>query len=169
MTRVGKGMVYVAWGLALAMLTLLFSNILERDRNPNPSPNAVVGKDGSLQVSLRRNRAGHYVAAGLINDQPVVFLLDTGATDVAVPEAVASRIGLRKGRRSISRTAAGDVQTWTALLRSVELGGIRLHGVRATILPDMAGDQVLLGMSFLKRLNMLQQDGVLTLSLPDPR
>ncbi len=166
MTRAGKGMVYVAWGLALAMLTLLFSDVLEKDRNPNPGPNAVLGKDGSLQVSLRRNRAGHYVAAGLINEQPVIFLLDTGATDVAVPEAVANRIGLRKGRRSISRTAAGDVQTWSTLLRSVDLGGIRLHGVRATILPDMLGEQVLLGMSYLKRLNLLQRDGVLTLSLP---
>lgn len=162
----GKGMVYAAWIIGLALLTLLFSGILEHDTNPNPRPSAAKDADGALSVALRRNRAGHYVAAGLINDQAVIFLVDTGATDVAVPERVAQRLGLKKGRRSISRTAAGDVPTWSTLLRSVDLGGIRLHTVRATILPDMPGDQVLLGMSFLRRLELIQRDGVLTLRLP---
>ncbi len=164
--RLGKGMVFSAWILALALLTFLFSGVLDRDNNPNPKPLTLSDERGTLSVGLKRNRAGHYVAAGRINGHPVTLLVDTGATDVAIPATVARRIGLHKGRRRISRTAGGDIETWSTLLRSVELAGIRLYTIRATILPDMAGDQVLLGMSFLKRLELAQRDDVLTLRLP---
>ena len=93
-------------------------------------------------------------------------MLAAPASDVAVPEGVAARIGLQPGFRRLSRTAGGDVETWSTLLRSVELGGIRLHGIRASILPDMAGEQVLLGMSFLKRVEMIQRGDTLILRLP---
>jgi aspartyl protease family protein len=166
MQRLGKGMTYAAWVLGLALLTLLFSDQLERQQNPNRNVQAEAGVQGSRELVLKRNRAGHYVAGGSINGYPVTFLLDTGATDVAIPERVARRIGLERGRRSISRTAAGDVMTWSALLRSVDLGGLELNTIPATILPDMPGDQVLLGMSYLKRLELVQRGDTLTLRLP---
>jgi aspartyl protease family protein len=166
MNTLGKGMTIAAWVLAIGLLTLFFSGVLEREQNPNQDVQAALGVDGSRQVVLKRNRAGHYVASGKINGYPVVFLVDTGATDVAIPERIAERIGLSKGRRSISRTAGGDIVTWSTLLRHVDLGGIKLHTLRATILPDMLGDQVLLGMSFLKRLELLQKGDSLTLRLP---
>lgn len=155
-----------AWVLALALLTLLFSDLLDRRQNPNRDLQAVVGDQGSVEVVLERNRAGHYVAAGSINGYPVTLLLDTGATDVAIPERVARRIGLERGRPRISRTAAGDVKTWSALLRSVDLGGLKLNTIPASILPDMRGDQVLLGMSYLKRLELVQRGDTMTLRLP---
>lgn len=164
--RLGTGMTIVAWLSALALLTLLFSDLLDRQENPNRNVRALVGPEGARSVVLERNRAGHYVAAGRINGHPVTFLLDTGATDVAVPEAVARRIGLERGRPRLSRTAAGDVTTWTTLLRSVDLGGIELHAIPAVILPDLAGEQVLLGMSYLKRLELVQRGNTLTLRLP---
>jgi aspartyl protease family protein len=159
-------MMIAAWALALAVLTLLFSDLLERERNPNRSVQSVVEAGGGRSIVLERNRAGHYLAEGRINGHPVTFLVDTGATDVAVPERVARRIGLERGRPTVSRTAAGDVRTWSTLLRTVDLGGIELHGIRATILPDAAGDEVLLGMSYLKRLELVQRGGTLTLRLP---
>ena len=159
-------MTFAAWVLGLALLTLIFSDQLERQQNPNRNAQAVLGAQGSRALVLKRNRAGQYVAGGSINGYPVTFLLDTGATDVAIPEPVARRIGLERGRPGISRTAAGDVVTWTALLRSVDLGGFTLYTIPATILPDMPGDQVLLGMSYLKRLEMVQRGDTLTLRLP---
>jgi aspartyl protease family protein len=164
--QLGRGMTIAAWMLALGLLTFLFSDLLDEQLNPNRSVQAVTGTDGRPEVVLQRNRAGHYVAGGRINGQPVTFLVDTGATDVAVPESVASRIGLSKGRPKLSRTAAGDVITWSTLLRTVDLGGLELHTVRASILPDMAGDEVLLGMSYLKRLELVQQGDTLTLRMP---
>ena len=166
MQRLGKGMTFAAWALGLALLTLLFSDQLERQQNPNRNVQAEVGARGSRELVLKRNRAGHYVAGGSINGFPVTFLLDTGATDVAIPEQVARRIGLERGRRSISRTAAGDVMTWSTRLRSVDLGGLKLNTIPATILPEMLGDQVLLGMSYLKRLELVQRGDTLTLRLP---
>ena len=123
---------------------------------------------GNIQVTLQRNRAGHYLAGGQINGQPVVFLLDTGATDVAVPETLANRLGLERKYRSVSRTANGNVTIWSTRLDSVNLGGILRRNVRASILPNMAGNEVLLGMSFLKHLELVQRGDALTLRDPRP-
>jgi aspartyl protease family protein len=117
-------------------------------------------------VVLARNRAGHYVAPGRINGESVVFMIDTGATDVALPLDLARRLGLRLGAGRIARTANGDVQTWSAVLEAVDLGGLMAHRVRASILPNMPGNQVLLGMSYLKRFELLQRDGMLILRDP---
>jgi aspartyl protease family protein len=165
-TRLGKAMSFAAWVLALGLLTVLFGGLLERDADPNGEPQTLIDAAGGRSVVLKRNRAGHYVADGRINEHPVSFLVDTGASDVAVPLAVAERIGLEAGFRTRARTAAGDVDTWSTLLRSVQLGGIRLHTIRASILPGMRGQQVLLGMSFLKRLELTQRGDTLTLRLP---
>ncbi len=164
--RLGTGMTIVAWASALALLTLLFSGLLDHQENPNRDLRTLVGPEGTTEVVLERNHAGHYVAGGRINGHPVTFLLDTGATDVAIPGAVARRIGLKRGRPRLSRTAAGDVTTWSTLLRSVDLGGIKLHTLPASILPDLAGEQVLLGMSYLKRLELVQRGDTLTLRYP---
>ncbi len=167
MTRtLGKVMSFAAWVLALGLLTLLFSGLLERDTDPNRDLETQGDAAGGRSVVLLRNRAGHYVARGRINGHKVSFLLDTGASDVAIPLAVAERIGLEPGFRTRARTAAGDVDTWSTLLRSVQLGDIKLHTIRASILPDMQGEQVLLGMSFLKRLELTQRGNTLTVRLP---
>ncbi len=158
-----KGMIIAAWVLGLALLTWLFAGVLDHQGDPNGMVQAHQLPDGRKEVVLLRNRAGHYVAEGRINGVPVTFLVDTGATDVAIPAAVARRIGIEGGRRTISRTAGGDVVTRAALLRHVDLGGIRLYTIKATILPDMPGDQVLLGMSFLKRLELVQRGRTLTI------
>mgnify|MGYP003572616083 FL=1 len=159
-------MLLAAWVVALGLLTLLFRNVLTEQENPNRNVQAVTGVQQRPEVVLERNRAGHYVASGRINGQPVVFLVDTGATDVAVPGEVARRLGLRKGAPRVSRTANGAVTVWGTRLHSVDLGGIVRHDVRATILPNMAGDQVLLGMSYLKELELVQSGNTLRLRYP---
>jgi len=160
----GKGMIFAAWILLLALLTLFFVGVLERRENPNSNPGGRVSEQGVREVVLERNAQGHYVASGTINGYPVVFLLDTGATDVAVSEALADRLGLEKRGGAFSHTANGVVAVWQTTLDRVKLGVIELRNVRATILPDLKpADQVLLGMSFLKKLELIQRDGVLTL------
>lgn len=160
----GKGMIFAAWFLLLALLTLFFGGVLERRENPNSNPGGRVSEQGVREVVLERNAQGHYVASGTINGYPVVFLLDTGATDVAVSEALADRLGLEKRGGAFSHTANGVVAVWQTTLDRVKLGVIELRNVRATILPDLKpADQVLLGMSFLKKLELIQRDGVLTL------
>lgn len=160
-------MLFAAWVVALAILALLFQRLASDRQNPNRNVEAVLDAGGRPQVVLARNRAGHYVANGRINGQAVVFLLDTGATDVALPLGVARRLGLPLGPRRIGRTANGDVQVWSTRLDSVELGGLRARRVSASVLPNMSGEDVLLGMSFLKRFDLSARDGTLTLRLPE--
>lgn len=165
-SRIGRVMLFAAWVVGLALLVMLFGNLIEYQTNPNPDPVAEVGHAGMPEVVLRRNRAGHYVAAGRINDQPVVFMVDTGATDVALPLGLARRLELALGWGAMSRTANGTVQTWSARLDSVDLGGLVMRDVRATVLPNMPGEEVLLGMSYLKHLELIQQGDTLTLRPP---
>jgi aspartyl protease family protein len=161
--RLGRGMLLVAWVAAVALLTVFFSGVLERQYNPNQRVVGMVGEDGVREVVLQRNNRGHYVATGSINGTSVDFLLDTGATDVAVPEGVAERIGLPRQGGGFSKTANGVVAVWRTRLDQVSIGSIRLRDVSASILPSMDGDGVLLGMSFLKQVEMVQRGERLTL------
>ncbi|MCB1800998.1 MAG: TIGR02281 family clan AA aspartic protease [Gammaproteobacteria bacterium] len=162
--RAGRHMLLVAWIAGLALLTLLFRDVLEAQFNPNAVPQVQRAEDGVHEVVLDRNSRGHYVAGGAINRVPVTFLLDTGATDVALPEALADRLRLPRTGGGISQTANGPVAVWQTVLDEVQLGAITLRNVRASILPSMdADDAVLLGMSFLRQLEFSQRDGQLTL------
>ncbi len=162
-SRIGRVMGFAAWVVGLALLVMLFNGIIERQTNPNVAPSAEITDTGLPQVVLRRNRAGHYVAGGRINGEPVVFMVDTGATDVALPLPLARRLGLRLRPGGVSVTANGRVETWRTRLDSVDLGGLVLRDVRASVLPNMPGEEVLLGMSYLKHLELIQRDGTLTL------
>ena len=156
-------MIALFWVTALGLLTLYFSGLLDNRHNPNQQVQSSHSVGGQVQVVLERNAYGHYVANGQINGQPVEFLVDTGATYLGIPAAVAQRLGLKRGVESSSQTAAGVVRTYLVKLDSVRLGDIERRGVTASIIPDMPGDGVLLGMSFLKDLEIVQSGNTLTL------
>ncbi|HBH36384.1 MAG TPA: TIGR02281 family clan AA aspartic protease [Gammaproteobacteria bacterium] len=160
--RIGLGMSILAWGLLLLLLSWFAADYLQLQRNPNSQVTVTHTAEGVPQVTLLRNHSGHYVATGAINGSAVTFLLDTGATDVAIDEHQAALLGLKKGASVIVSTANGKVKGWRTLLRKVELGSIELPAVPATIVPDLNGE-ALLGMSFLKRLTMIQRGRELTL------
>ena len=162
--RMARTMVMLAWIGSLLFLTYLFQHFLDDEHNPNRNLEVTARDDGVRQTVLRRNRQGHYVADGLINGRVTTFLLDTGATDVAIPEDLARRLDLPRLGRAVSQTANGSIVVYRTRLDSVQLGAVRLQNVRAMILPSMAADApVLLGMSFLKNLELVQRNGYLTL------
>lgn len=134
-----------------------------RRGNPNPRPVAYLGVDGVPQVVLKQNQLDQYVVTGRINGQAVEFLVDTGAADVAMPHGVAQRLGLTLSPGPVSKTGNGNVRGWTAWLDSVDVGGLVAHQVKATVLPNMAGDQVLLGMAYLKHMEVLLAGGEMRL------
>lgn len=166
-SRIGRVMLFAAWVVGLALLVLVFQRFVDQGENPNRDLELSLDSGGRHQVVLARNRTGHYVALGRINGEAVTFMIDTGATDVALSLELAKSLELRLGAGRISRTANGDVQTWAALLDEVDLGGLAAQRVRASVLPNMPGDQVLLGMSYLKRFEMIQRDGTLILRAPE--
>ncbi len=154
--RIGRGMMIAAWAVALGLLSLLFGDVLEQQRNPNQQLAALQGGDVT-EVRLQRNRYGHYLASGTVNGKPVEFMLDTGASDVVIPAGVAQRVGLQRGSPRYYETANGTVKAYATLLENVGLGGLQLQRVRASINPSMEGETILLGMSVLKQLEFTQR------------
>lgn len=160
---IGRGMLIVCFALGLAALTLFFDGRLENQINPNRRPQYSEDAGGAREVVLRRNRQGHYVSAGEINGVPVTFLLDTGATDVAIPAAVARRARLARGAAGRASTANGTVTVWSTEVNELVLGNIVLNDVAASITPSMEGDTILLGMSALRQVEFSQRGANLTL------
>lgn len=158
----GRIMLLLAWVAALVLATWFFGNWEESRRNPNQSPVSVRSAD-YVEVRLASNPQGHYLLDGQINGRAVTLLLDTGATQVAIPRAVAKRLGLKPGAPVTVVTASGRATAHSTRLDSLQLGEIRLTDVPALIVPDMPGNDVLLGMSALKHLEFTQRAGTLVL------
>ncbi len=156
-------MLIISCVLGLGLLTLFFDNLLEHRDNPNQNPVSVVGNDGSVVVELLRNRQGHYVTGGFINEARAVFLLDTGATDVVLPEELARSAGLERGTPIRASTANGDLVVYAATIAELQIGDILLTDVRASINPAMTGNTVLLGMSALRHVEFTQRGDQLAL------
>lgn len=118
------------------------------------------------QLSIAQGQGGHYWVAGSINGQPVQFLVDTGATSVAVSEIQARRLGIDyrvDGRQMVVNTASGTAKAWRVQLNSVKVGTIDVLGVEAVVVEGAAPSDALLGMSFLGRVSWREDQGVLKL------
>ncbi|HEC28599.1 MAG TPA: TIGR02281 family clan AA aspartic protease [Gammaproteobacteria bacterium] len=159
----GKGMMIAAWIVFLGLLAFFFKNILDKQHNPNQEINSSVLNSGIRVVRLVRNRNGHYVSRGYINNQEVTFFLDTGATTISIPEPVARKIGLKRGPPISVSTANGSIEVYLTTIRRLSIGSIVLDNLSATINPYMEGDDILLGMNVLKKLEIIQKGKILTL------
>ncbi len=160
--NIGQGMFAVACVLGLALLTFLFGNFEEHQKNPNQHPDSIQNAQ-FIEVNLERNRQGHYVVSGSINDKPVVFLLDTGATDVVIPGVLAAQLDLKAGRSGRAMTANGPVTIYETRVDHLQIGDISLFNVPASINPAMQSPGILLGMSALGQLEFVQSGDSLTL------
>ncbi len=116
------------------------------------------------QIVLAAGPGGHFVTSGTVNGSAARFVVDTGATTIAMGEADAKRIGLdyTRGQRGVVRTANGDVPAYRVSLREVRIGDVTVHGVDATVIPGSM-DVMLLGNSFLSRFQMRRDADVLVL------
>lgn len=157
----GKGMLLMASIMAMALLTLFFADLESKQRNPNQHPISTV-TSANAEVVLERNRAGHYMVTGSINNQEVEFLLDTGATHVVIPARIAESIGLPFGRATRAMTANGPITVYTTRIDDLRIGAIHLTDVPASINPA-AQPGILLGMSALKQIEFVQRGNLLTL------
>jgi aspartyl protease family protein len=119
---------------------------------------ASVGGGGAVRgnrIVLTAGSGGHFTTQGTINGQAVQFLVDTGATSIAMGVPDAERIGLnyKSGQPAFSSTANGTVPMWGVKLASVRIGDVEIYDVDASVLPA-AMPYVLLGNSFLSRFQM---------------
>jgi aspartyl protease family protein len=122
------------------------------------------GARGS-RITIAAGPGGHFVAQGAINGRAVQFLVDTGATSVAIGMRDAERLGIdyrRLGVPGFSGTANGTVPMWHVKLASVRLGDVEVFDVDASVL-GASMPYVLLGNSFLTRFQMKRENDLLVL------
>lgn len=145
--------------LLLGGLWLYFSQAIDARDNPNRHLAVAPG----TELVLKRGSHGHYVFPGEINGQPVIFLLDTGATLVSVPAHLGNTLNLVPGAYQSSVTANGTVTTRATRIARLAFGPFVISDVQASLNPGMQDDHILLGMSVLKHLEFTQRGDTLVL------
>lgn len=116
--------------------------------------------DAAAPVTVYRDARGMFTTVGVINGMPVPFLVDTGATTVAMNADQARRLGIDyrvNGRRGMVETASGVEPVYQVTLSRVKVGSIELHNIRAVVLEGRQPSRPLLGMSFLGRLSIVNE------------
>ncbi|MBA4175462.1 MAG: TIGR02281 family clan AA aspartic protease [Leptothrix sp. (in: Bacteria)] len=118
------------------------------------------------EIVLTAGSGGHFTAGGTINGKQVRFMVDTGATLVSLGKDDADRLGidLTDARRGTTQTANGPVPVWLVTLTTVRVGEVELANVGAAVVPQPM-PMVLLGNSFLSRLQMKRDNDVMRLEL----
>jgi len=121
---------------------------------------------GSPSVTLYADAQGHFLSECKINGAPLRFLLDTGATTVALNsgDAKFAKIDYKRGEPVQVSTANGVVTAYRVTISNLQIGGITLHQVQGSVLEGGSPSVVLLGMSALNRLDMKRQDIMMTLT-----
>jgi aspartyl protease family protein len=135
------------------------ATVAKAEIQPQPEVN------NSRSVTLRASN-GHFHTEASIDGRRVEFMVDTGASAIALRERDAARLGIFPAERDYKHTvstANGVVRAAYTELNRVDVGGVTVRNVAALILPDQALSQNLLGMTFLSKVRWEQKNGKLTL------
>ncbi|MEM0550871.1 MULTISPECIES: retropepsin-like aspartic protease family protein [Aeromonas] len=151
MQHTARWMWLLAWLSLMGLLTLYFHS------RSQPSVTA------SGELLLQADQGGHYRLEGAINGHPVQLLLDTGATRVTIPQQVAKRLGLTARGSSQVNTAAGQIRVGNGTIETLAMGPLTLYDLAIFINPAAEGDEVLVGMNALGRLELVQKERQLLL------
>lgn len=167
--RTGKIMMMAAWSILL-LFCFIFFKMYENKKLGLYNSKSIINQDGTTELHIPLTRGNRYEVFGKINDYNVKFLIDTGATSIAIPEKIASSANLTRGMPVRSITAGGETTAYMTNIDSLSIGtdskankNITLHDVSATINPAMVDDYILLGMGALKHLDIRQSKRTLVL------
>ncbi len=117
------------------------------------------------RVAIPADSLGQYRIRGAINNRFVDFLVDTGASVVALSSVAADGLGIdyRKGQAGTVQTAQGSAESYFVTLPTVTVAGITVHNVQAAVIMGSYPVDILLGMSFLRQVSISEEGGVMTL------
>jgi len=151
-------------GLALAIFGTL-SRFADRVTRPAPATMASASvvtpmpSSGSRNLTISRDSRGHFQVEGRVDGRRLGFMVDTGASVIALTERDAGRLGIRPVRNDYTvnvRTANGNVRAAPVMLNTVEVGDLIVRDVQALVAPDDALSENLLGLSFLTKLKRFE-------------
>jgi len=152
--------VLVALGSFMAQMADRWSPAPASAKAAPPKAQAVtVAQAGGRTLSIPRDARGHFQTDGRIDGQRVEFMVDTGASVVALNETSAARFGLRPSRgdyKATVNTANGTIKAAPTRIAMIDLGGLIVRDVDAMVLPDEALSENLLGLSFLSKLKRFE-------------
>jgi aspartyl protease family protein len=123
------------------------------------APAETVGQAATRSLNIARDPRGHFLTEARIDGQRIGFMIDTGASVIALNETSAARFGLRPSRGDYNAsvtTANGSVKAARTRIAMVDVGGLVVRDVDALVLPDEALSENLLGLSFLSRLKRFE-------------
>jgi aspartyl protease family protein len=163
-SKYSRVFIYIFWILLFVVGYYGFNFYIESQNNPNQKPTVSIGKEGQYIVYLHANQNHSYFANGLINNYPVKFLVDTGATSVVVPYSIAQKIGLKKGYPYRAKTANGTITVYSTKIDNLSIGNISLSNINASINDSEKGNVILLGMSALKHLEINYKNNMMILT-----
>lgn len=146
--RTGRFMFLVVWIILFAGLFLFF--------NQHENQYSQVIKANNKEFIVTANADGNYFVKGRINDYPVEFIIDTGATTLAIPQNVADKLHLVGGYPVMLSTANGQVTGSLTRVEQLNFGSFTLKNVKAVITPESKDELVLLGMNVLRHFNVSQ-------------
>lgn len=162
--------------LVFAILALAIGAVVPRlymrDAAAPPAQAAVVQPvraeptAGGRTVTLQKGDNGHFQTEAVIDGRRMAFLVDTGASVIALRQRDAARLGVHPVPRDYTAnvsTANGIIKAAPVELNRVEVGGLVVRNVAALVLPDEALAQNLLGMSFLSKVRWEHRNGRLVL------
>ncbi len=140
------------------------SSLLRVGGSPAQHTPGVTEPASTREIVITAGPGGHFVTGGSINGQAVQFMVDTGATRVALSQGDAQRLklDLRNAQRAMTQTANGPVPVQQLTLSRVRVGDVEINNVEAVVLPA-AMPHVLLGNSFLTRFQMRRENDVMRL------
>lgn len=148
--------------IVIAVIWIALGSVIYYLSDNIQNPNKIGRLGENSTVVLKRGLDGHYRAEAQINGEKVDVLVDTGATGVAISQSVADKLNLKSIDAIRTNTANGDSVGYMVRLKSVKLGGVDAQDVSAMIVPSLDGD-VLLGMSFLGRMDVRLYKGEMTI------
>jgi len=163
-SSIGGWMIVMLWVIVLGAGFYAAQSWL--DKRDERRHGVVVNNDGAPGLLLTSDIFGQYTVKGNANGQEAFFLIDTGASGISIPEAVANRLGLRRGRPFEVNTANGTTTVYATNLDTLSIGPLSKRDVRAHINPSMDGEVSLLGMSFLRHFELVHRADELKISAP---
>ena len=157
--KIGIAMLLISWILGIVLIWILYQKIVFTSK-----PFEIITTEKYTKIKIYPDLDEHFKIDALVNNNKVIFLIDTGASYVAISDSLANKFKLKKLNTIMVNTASGETIAYKTIIDSLVIGPVTFKNVAATIMPHMHADYALLGMNVLKHFKIEQTKNHLILT-----